>query len=88
MESLSIDKPLLPLSNKDGILDESSMSTLSSNIFGNTNGHVIGDEKKTDAAGPGRPRARSQASNSWRPPGTRQEETWKPGELGTNPSPG
>ena len=77
MESLSIDRPLLPLSDKDAIYEESSTSTFSSNIFGNANGHVIGDEKKKDAAGPGRPRARSQASNSWRPPGIKQEETEK-----------
>lgn len=88
MESLSIDKPLLPLSNKDFIFDESQMSTFSTNIFGNANGHVIRDDKKTDAAGPGRPRARSQASNSWRPPGTRQEETWRPRDLSTGPSAG
>ncbi len=78
MEALNIEKPLLPLNNKDAIFDESPMSTLSSNIFGNANGHVVGDGKKIDADGPGRPRARSQASNPWRPPGTRQEETWRP----------
>ena len=81
MESLSIEKPLLPLSNKDSIYTNPPMSTFSSNIFGNVNGHVIGDGKKADAAGPGRPRARSQVGNSWRAPGTRQEETWKPRDL-------
>ena len=75
MESLSIEKPLLPLSNKDGIFDESPMTIFRDNTFGNANGHIVGDEKKTDATGESRPRARSQASNSWRPPGTRQEET-------------
>ena len=88
MESLSIDQPLLPMNNKDAVFDESPMSTFSSNIFGNANGHVMGDDKRTDAAGPGRPRTRSQASNSWRPPGTRQEETWRPRDLSSNPSAG
>ena len=84
MESLSIEMPLLPLSNKGAICDESPVSTISSNNFGNVNGHVVGDGKKTDAAGPGRPRARSQAGNSWRPPGTRQEQTWKPRDVDGN----
>ena len=84
MESLSLDKPLLPLSNKDAMFDESSMNTFSSNVFGKGNGHVVGDDKKADAAGPGRPRARSQAGNSWRPPGTRQEETWRPKDSSTS----
>ena len=72
MESLNIEKPLLPLSKKDAILDESSMTMFRDNIFGNANGHVVGDDKKTDANGETRPRARSQASSSWRLPGTRQ----------------
>lgn len=88
LESLSIEKPLLPLSKKDAICDETQTSTFSSNVFGMVNGHVVGDDKKTDTAGPGRPRARSQAGTSWWPPGTRQEETWKPRDLDDNSNAG
>ena len=84
MESLSIERPLLPLNNKDATCDEPPMSIFSNNIFGNVNSHVIGDGKKADAAGPGRQRARSQVGSSWRAPGTRQEETWTPRDLDRN----
>ena len=88
MESLSIEKPLLPLSNKDAIFDESPMTMFRDNVLGNANGHVVGDDKKTDTNVESRPRTRSQASNSWRLPGTRQEETWRPRELNSNPADG
>jgi solute carrier family 35, member E1 len=40
---------------------------------------LIGDGKNSDTPAPGRPR---RASNSaWLPPGTRQEETWRPTDL-------
>lgn len=38
------------------------------------------DEKKHDDAGPGRPRRESGAVG-WLPPGTRQEDTWRPGDA-------
>ena len=88
MESLSIEKPLLPLSNKDAIFDESPMTMFRDNILGNANGHVGGDDKKTDANVESRPRTRSQASNSWRALGTRHEETWRPRESNNNPTDG
>ena len=88
MEAMSIEKPLLPLSNKDAIHNDPPISTFSSNIFGNVNGHVIGDGEKTDAVGPGRPRARSQVGGSWRAPGTRQQETWKPRDLDSDSNAG
>ena len=88
MESLSIEMPLLPLSNKDAFCEKSPVSTISSNNFRNVNSHVVGDGKKTDATGPGRPRARSQAGNSWRPPGTRQEQTWKLRDVDGNSNAG
>ena len=81
MESLSIEKPLLPLNNKDVTLDGPPMSTFSNKVLDNANGHIVGDSKKADAPGPSRQRARSQVGSSWRAPGTRQEETWKPRDL-------
>ena len=86
MESLSIERPLLPLSRKDAMFDDSLKSTFSSKMFGNANGHVVGDSKKTDEDESSRPRARSQASNAWRAPGTRQEETWRSSESNSNPN--
>ncbi|KAL9638614.1 MAG: hypothetical protein Q9164_001446 [Protoblastenia rupestris] len=59
LEQSRLDKPLLPLVTEDVTISESPISAGVSNIFGFTNGHVTGDEKKADAAGPGRPRAES-----------------------------
>ena len=59
LEQSRLDKPLLPLVTEDVTISESPVSAGVSNIFGFTNGHVTGDEKKADAAGPGRPRAGS-----------------------------
>lgn len=87
LETLRIEKPLLPMSSKDAIIEESPLQmALGSlpvpanvgNMFGNSNGHLIGDDKKADAAGPGRPRSRSNNEAPWLPPGTKQEETWVP----------
>lgn len=86
LESLRIDQPLLPMSLKDTIIEESPISTVLGRIdmtsqkgylFGHTNGHIVGEDKKADAAGPGRPRTRSNNNNPWLPPGARQEETWR-----------
>ena len=79
---VSTPEPLLPLASKDAPITESPLSSggLSmgmSNVFSYSNGHVIGDEKKSDAAGSGRPRAGSPGfSPHSLPPGTRQEDTW------------
>ena len=81
LEETRIEKPLLPLSSKDAIVVESPLSASLGSMFGNSNGHVVGDDKKADAVGPGRPRTRSQAGNPWLPPRTRQEETWRPTDL-------
>ena len=87
LESLRIEKPLLPISSNDAAIHESPLSTTlgklpvptqMGNIFRGANGHAIGVYKKADAAGPGRPRSRSQVETSWLPPGTKQEDTWKP----------
>ena len=94
LESLRIEKPLLPLSSKDAVVHESPLSialgqlpmpTQMGHMFGNANGHIIGDEKKADVAGPGRQRTRSHHEAPWLPPGTKQEETWKSQDLGHKP---
>ena len=87
-------EPLLPLAIKDTPATESplnsgNLSAGMANMLGYSNGHVIGDEKKADAAGPGRPRAGSPGFGSHSlPPGTKQEDTWnimeKDGRLETS----
>ncbi|KAL6720220.1 hypothetical protein ACLMJK_002141 [Lecanora helva] len=86
LESLRIEKPLLPMNAKDAIIHESPLTTTLGRLplpsqmgqmFGNTNGHVIGEDKKADSFGPNRPGTRSHHESSWLPPGTKQEETWK-----------
>ena len=73
------EKPLLPLATKDAVFTESPVSAGVSSVFSYTNGHITGDEKRMDAAGPGRPRAGSTSiSPHPLPPGTRQEDTWRP----------
>ena len=84
LEETRIQKALLPLSSKDAIITESPLSTSIGNIFGNANGHVVRDDKKADGAGPGRPRTGSLSGTPWLPPGTRQEETWRPRDLSIN----
>ena len=61
-------------------LMETPLSMISGQLYGVANGHVRGEEKKADAAGPGRQRTSSRA-DVWLPPGTRQEETWRPSDL-------
>ena len=51
----------------------------SGQLFGGANGSIYADEKK-DPLGQGRPRTNS-AANAWLPPGTRQEETWRPRDM-------
>ena len=95
LEGLRTERPLLPFTAKDTIQEsplETSLSPPFTNTFGNAfggaNGHVIGEGKKVDAAGPGRPRTRSHIETPWLPPGTKQEETWKPVDLGNHLSNG
>ena len=85
MDQLRSEGTLLPLVNMDrnhlGSLSEAMVETpvsiASRQVWGSVNGHVVnGEEKKDDAAGPGRPRARSRA-DGWMMLGTRQEETWR-----------
>lgn len=93
LESIRIEKPLLPMSSKDAMVHESPLDTTLSklplpmhvgHIFGNANGHSVSDDKKADASGPGRPRTRSHHETSWLAPGTKQEETWRPSHLSRN----
>ncbi|KZF20653.1 putative ER to Golgi transport protein [Xylona heveae TC161] len=79
-----VEGPLLPLTKdrkgRDGEPTmESGQATSSGQLFGSPHAFsgVNGDGKKLDGAGPGRARASSNAA-SWLPPGTRQEQTWKP----------
>lgn len=70
---------LLPLS-LEKMNDRSSGSTpVQQSSY--SNGYVNGfnrDEKKNDDVGPGRPRRESGVG--WLPRGTKQEETWRPGD--------
>ena len=78
LEASRPSTPLLPLAAKDAVYTESPVSAGVSSLFGYTNGQVSGDEKRMDAAGPGRPRAGSTSvSPHPLPPGTRQEKTWR-----------
>ncbi|KAG9236145.1 triose-phosphate transporter family-domain-containing protein [Amylocarpus encephaloides] len=85
---------ILPLSNlpngslgRQDTIFESPIST--TNVRGFSNSYALSpsapsDDKKSDD-GPGRGgRARGASNASWLPPGTRQEETWRPRENGLN----
>ena len=82
MESMRIERPLLPLTSKDNTIHESPMSGELSALFRNPlskmNGHAIGEDKRADSARLGRS---SQPDTPWLPPGTKQEETWQPADL-------
>ncbi|KAK4696587.1 solute carrier family 35, member E1, partial [Lecanoromycetidae sp. Uapishka_2] len=87
LESMRIDRPLLPLSSRDTIVEESppmsgALNTTYVNVFGDPTGY--GNDKRVDSAGPGS--ARSHTDSPWLPPGTKQEETWRPADLVRNPS--
>lgn len=91
LDQLRSDGTLLPLvqTNRNPLgslaeaMVESPVGVASSRPVWNTvNGHVVnGEEKKADAAGPGRPRTGSRA-DAWLMPGTRQEETWRAKDVG------
>ena len=83
-EQLRQSRPLLPLNTKESIITESPASA-GAGIFDYTNGHIKGDEKKSDETLPGRPRSGHNESNPHSlPRRTRQEETWKPRDIGVN----
>jgi solute carrier family 35, member E1 len=70
-------QPLLPinteLSQANAYFETPVSISSGHQPFSNTNGYPSGDEKKNDAAGPGRPRVGSRG-NGWLPPGTRAKE--------------
>ena len=99
LDVLRAGAPLLPLSSHHGphnsILGNNtaitetpiSASASSGSVFGTTSNFAVsgGDEKKIDAAGPGRPSPSKAAAvgSAWVPPGIiSQEETWRPRENG------
>ena len=92
LEGLRAERPLLPFTAKDTIQESPLETTLNApfandfgNVFSSANGHVVRGDKKADVAGPGRPRTRSHHNETpWLPPGTKQEETWKPIDLGNS----
>lgn len=93
LDQLKGQDTLLPLSMSThpqqgslGGITATPLSVLSGQVFGGANGYApngyaSGDEKKADAAGPGRPRSGSR-SHEWLPPGTRMEETWRAKDVG------
>ena len=95
LESLRIEKPLLPMNSKDATIFESPLSTTLDKLplprqmgqmFRNANGHVSGTDKKVDVSGHGRPRTRSHNETTWLPPGTKQKETWGTNFVSRDPS--
>lgn len=94
LEGLRAEAPLLPLTSLGAphnsilggtAITETPASASSGYVFGGatSNFAVSGDEKKMDAAGPGRPSPGKVAVGSaWLPPGISQEETWRPRENG------
>ena len=89
LEGLRTERPLLPFTAKDTIHESPLETKLSSplrNGYVGSNGHVIGTDKKADSFRLGRSRTRSHIETPWLPPGTKQEETWKPIDLGNNSS--
>ena len=61
LDQLRLNTPILPLASNQplssaAVFTDTPLSAASYRVFGTTNGFVSGDEKKFDAAGPGRPR--------------------------------
>ena len=83
LENFRGERPLLPVASKDATFTESPGDVGVHSSFpyvnGFANGRVSGSEKRLDANGPGRPRAGSTSPSPHPlPPGTKQEETWRP----------
>ncbi|KAG8526231.1 uncharacterized protein KY384_000224 [Bacidia gigantensis] len=75
-------EPLLPLAMKDTSITESPVGLGLSKMFGSASGQITGEEKRSDATGPGRPRAGSMSVSPH--PGMKQEETWRPRDHSVN----
>ena len=78
---LTIDPERPPLLPSGALYTQTPLSMTSGNVFGNSNGHVVREEKRLDGGGPGRPRSGS-AATAWIPPETRQEEGWRGKDVG------
>ncbi|KAE8440380.1 hypothetical protein EG329_008184 [Mollisiaceae sp. DMI_Dod_QoI] len=83
------EESILPLSNVPGNVDRNAPPRYESPARGYTNGYALptmngseGDKKSDDSGPPRSGRARGASNAAWLPPGTRQEETWRPRELG------
>ncbi|MCJ1262272.1 suppressor of loss of ypt1 [Lobaria immixta] len=88
LEGLRVDPPLLPLSNQahsilgNAAITQTPVSMASGNLFGPGKGFVSGEEKRTDTPTARRPSiGLVPTANPWLPPGTRQEETWRPRDI-------
>lgn len=85
LDQLRLDAPILPTysalagdsrSPFSGPLFTATPMSAASSMYGGANGFVSGEEKKYDAAGPGRPREGSQTWKGWSP-GRRADESGK-----------
>lgn len=88
LEGLRVDPPLLPLSTQttsilgNAAVTQTPMIVSSGNLFGPGKGFVSREEKRADAPTAGRPSmGLGPTVNPWLPPGTRQEETWRPRDV-------
>lgn len=80
------EESLLPTSNTSQSFGRTSPAAFETPVRGYTNGYALNsssDPEKSDDFGRGG-RARGVSNAAWLPPGTRQEETWRPRELSAN----
>jgi solute carrier family 35 protein E1 len=80
------EESILPLTHQPNALTRGGPSYEATPPRPYTNGYVINsgsEDKKTDENGRSG-RARGASNAAWLPPGTRQEETWRPRDLSEN----
>lgn len=87
LEGLRVD-PLLPLSSQmpsilgSAAVTQTPVTVPSGSLFGAGKGFISGEEKRMDTPTPGRPSmGGGPTASPWLPPGTRQEETWRPRDV-------
>ncbi|KAI9863833.1 MAG: suppressor of loss of ypt1 [Trichoglossum hirsutum] len=75
---------LLPLSTNPPLASPLAVGAASGQLFGGTNGfaNTVKTDEKQKADSP----TASKNMDSWLPPGTRQEETWRPSDLAAGDS--
>jgi solute carrier family 35, member E1 len=77
------EESILPLSSIPGTQNSPPLFEASGSRY--TNGYAVNPEAKKSDEPSGREGRKRGASNvAWLPPGTRQEETWRPRELNKN----